>query len=215
MPNRRSTVIELRQYTLHAGRRDELIDLFEREFVEPQEAVGAELIGLFRDAGRPERFVWLRGFAGMDVRNDALGRFYGGPVWKAHSEAANATMIDSDNVLLLRPTGSAAFESAVTHVRAPLLCLTYSFANDGERDAFAELFATRLQAQLESRGAAILATFVTEPSANTYTNLPIREGEHVFVAFTSGISLQDAAAHGPEPAEAAELVPTARSRIRY
>ena len=31
-------VLELRQYTLHPGRRDELVALFEREFVEPQEA---------------------------------------------------------------------------------------------------------------------------------------------------------------------------------
>jgi hypothetical protein len=44
-----SAVIELRQYTLHPGRRDELITLFEREFVETQEAEGIDLIGQFVD----------------------------------------------------------------------------------------------------------------------------------------------------------------------
>jgi hypothetical protein len=39
----------------------------------------------------------------MTSRAKALTDFYSGPVWKAHREAANATMIDSDNVLLLRP----------------------------------------------------------------------------------------------------------------
>src|SRR5437762_10810945 len=96
-------VVELRQYTLHPGKRDVLIDLFDREFVETQEAVGIKVIGQFRDLDHPDHFVWLRGFRDMSSRAKALTDFYGGPVWKAHREAANATMIDSDNVLLLRP----------------------------------------------------------------------------------------------------------------
>ena len=75
-----------------------LIELFEREFVESQEALGMEILGTFRDAGNPDRFVWLRGFPDMERRARSLAAFYGGPVWKAHREAANATMIDSDNV---------------------------------------------------------------------------------------------------------------------
>ena len=50
-------VIELRQYTLKPGQRDVLIELFEREFVETQEAVGIQLVGTFRDLDRPDRFV--------------------------------------------------------------------------------------------------------------------------------------------------------------
>ena len=37
-------VIELRQYRLHPGRRSDLIALFEREFVETQEAESIALI---------------------------------------------------------------------------------------------------------------------------------------------------------------------------
>jgi hypothetical protein len=101
-------VVELRQYTLKPGQRDVLIDLFEREFIESQEATGMRVIGTFRDVNNPDRFVWLRGFSDMAARAQALQEFYGGPVWKAHREAANATMIDSDNVLLLRPARSNA-----------------------------------------------------------------------------------------------------------
>ena len=96
-------VIELRQYTLHPGQRDTLIDLFEREFVQPQRAAGIQLLGRYRDLDRPDRFVWLRGFADMAARPAALAAFYDGPVWRAHRDAANATMIDSDDVRLLRP----------------------------------------------------------------------------------------------------------------
>lgn len=107
---------ELRQYKLVPGKRDVLIELFEREFVETQEAVGMNVIGTFRDMDDPDRFVWLRNFPDMECRARSLAAFYGGPVWKAHREAANATMIDSDNVLLLRPAWAGS-----------------GFANDGVR----------------------------------------------------------------------------------
>lgn len=100
------TILELRQYTLHPGRRDELVELFEREFIEPQEELGARIVGTFRDVADPDRFVWVRGFADMATRRAALTGFYGGSVWGRHRAAANATMIDSDDVLLLEPVGA-------------------------------------------------------------------------------------------------------------
>lgn len=113
-------VIELRQYTLRPGRRDELIELFDREFVETQEAVGAVVLGQFRDLDAPDRFVWLRGFPDMEARRHALTAFYDGPVWAEHGPRANATMVDSDDVLLLRPlsAGNGFADSAVSAVSA-------------------------------------------------------------------------------------------------
>src|SRR5579862_4250265 len=98
------TVFELRQYTLYGGRRDTLISLFEKNFIESQEAVGANIIGTFRDLDDPDRFVWIRGFRDIEARPQVLQDFYGSsPSWIAHKKEANATMVDSDNVLLLRP----------------------------------------------------------------------------------------------------------------
>ncbi len=76
-------VLELRQYTLHPQGRDALIEVFEAHFIDSQEAVGAQVLGSFRDLDDPDRFVWLRGFADMATRADGLTRFYGGPVWRA------------------------------------------------------------------------------------------------------------------------------------
>ena len=61
------------------------------------------ILGTFRDLDDPDQFVWLRGFDDLASRAPALEAFYSGSVWKAHSAAANATMVDVDNVLLLRP----------------------------------------------------------------------------------------------------------------
>jgi hypothetical protein len=48
-------IVELRQYTLLPGKRDVLIELFEAEFIESQEAVGMKLVGQFRDVDKPDR----------------------------------------------------------------------------------------------------------------------------------------------------------------
>src|ERR1700731_96046 len=80
-------IVELHQYTLHPGQRDALINLFDREFLDTQEAVGMAVIGQFRDLDQPDHFVWLRGFRNMEARVQGLTAFYGGPVWHAHRDA--------------------------------------------------------------------------------------------------------------------------------
>jgi hypothetical protein len=49
----KTTVLELRQYKLHPGQCDVLIALFEREFIESQDALGIRLVGQFRDRNDP------------------------------------------------------------------------------------------------------------------------------------------------------------------
>ena len=178
-------VVELRQYTLHSGKRDVLIDLFDREFVETQEEVGMKIIGQFRDLDHQDRFVWLRGFRDMNSRAKALNDFYSGPVWKAHREAANATMIDSDNVLLLRPAFPTSGFSLENLKRAPVgadeiptslvVATIYYFAGPVAPD-FINFFEHTLRPVTESLGATISASFVTENSENTFPALPVRVG---------------------------------------
>jgi quinol monooxygenase YgiN len=183
-------VLELRQYTLRPGQRDVLIDLFDREFIETQEATGMAIIGQFRDLGDADRFVWLRGFSDMPSRAAALQAFYGGPVWKAHSKAANATMIDSEDVLLLRPARPRSGIVLAGRRRPPrdargarpeiVTATIYSFESPVGED-FIDLFERQLIPALTEAGATVEAYFVTESSPNTFPALPVREGEHVFV----------------------------------
>jgi hypothetical protein len=97
-------IVELRQYTLLPGQRDVLVDLFTRHFVHSQEAVGIRVLGTYHDLDDPDRFVWFRGFPDMAARKASLAAFYiDSEAWRTHGPAANATMIDSSDVLLLRP----------------------------------------------------------------------------------------------------------------
>ena len=82
------SVVELRQYTLHGGTREQLIHLFENKFIESQEALGIRVIGPFSDLEDPNRFVWFRGFPDMNERGRMLSAFYEGPVWRVHRDEA-------------------------------------------------------------------------------------------------------------------------------
>jgi len=193
-------IVELRQYTLHPGKRDVLIDLFDREFVESQE-VGMKIIGQFRDLDNPNRFVWLRGFRDMPSREQALKNFYGGPAWKAHREAANATMIDSNNVLLLHPaTPTSGFSfgnrerlrMGSNEARSELIVATIYYLEAPEDATFVQFFEETVKPAVLGSGATVLAFLVTDHSENTFHALPVREGENVFVWFAR---FSDAAAY--------------------
>jgi len=192
-------IVELRQYTVHPGKRDALIDLFDREFVESQEALGMKVIGQFRGLDNPDRFVWLRGFRDMPSRAQALKDFYGGPVWKAHREAANTTMIDSDNVLLLHPaTPTSAFvfgnkqrpPAGADEARSELIVATIYYLDPPVDTGFVEFFEKTVKPAVICSGAT--AYFVTEQTENTFPALPVREGENVFAWF---VRFNDAAAY--------------------
>ena len=174
-----SPVVELRRYTLHPGQRDVLLGLFEKEFVAPQQALGIRVHGEFRVEGRPDEFVWLRGFPSYGERPAALEAFYGGPVWKAHRNAANATMIDSDNVLLLQPVGEKGFTLA--RKMAATMTATIYLLQSPVDAGFERFFAERVRPVMEATGAPPVAALRTLEVPNNFPRLPIREGEHAFV----------------------------------
>lgn len=185
-------VVELRQYTLHPGQRDVLVDLFDREFVETQEAVDAAVMGQFRQLGAPDRFVWLRGFADMDGRSKSLAAFYGGPVWQRHRDTANATMIDSDDVLLLRPAWPGAGITMRGRHRAAgplrmalpgLLDASLFHLREPASPELLRLCQAAVTQTLMQAGADVLGWYVTETAPNTFPRLPVRQGEHVLVGF--------------------------------
>lgn len=182
-------VIELRDYLLQPGQRDVLIALFEREFIETQEACGMRVIAHFRDLDRPDHFVWLRGFTDMAARRRGLEAFYGGATWLAHRSAANATMIDSDNVRLLRharpvwalasPAAPRPHRDAEAAGPQSVFVLTIATLAALPDAAFKRTFEREALPLLRECGLMPIAVFETEPAPNDFPRLPVREGEPV------------------------------------
>ncbi|MFJ2030078.1 NIPSNAP family protein [Streptosporangium sp. NPDC087985] len=238
-------VIELRQYTLRPGQRDLLIDLFDLEFVESQEALGARVVGQFRDEDNPNRFVWIRGFSTMQARREALTAFYvEGEVWKAHGPAANATMLDSSDVLLLRPAGPHSGFPEPASARPPkgahtlpssrVVATIYHLDAPADEE-FIRFFSDRVAPLMAETAGPPLAGFQTEHAENTFPRLPVRTGENVFVWFSSFADSDHHREHTERLAQSAEwnesvlpelsarlsapprhlrLAPTARSQLR-
>jgi hypothetical protein len=191
-------VVELRRYTLVPGRRDEMISIFERELMETQEATGMSVLGTFRDLDRPDHFVWLRGFPDMAARHDSLTEFYSGPVWKRHGPSVRPTMVDTDDVLLLRP---AAPGSGLGPLPLPP-----PGAEPGGR-VVVRVYPAEL-ADRAPRGD--LASFLTEPAENTFPGLPVRADASVYLTLDRSAEPRDY----DDRAEIARLSPTARSPLR-
>ena len=194
-------VVELRRYELERGRRDELITLFDREFVESQEDCGMALLGQFRDLDRPQRYTWLRGFADMGSRLRALQSFYGGPVWQQHRDAANATMRDVGNVFLLRPAWDCAGLTTRPALRAPvdapasprergLVDLTVFPLRSPADAALLDFCRSSVVPLLHEGVARQQGWYVSEAATNDFPRLPVRESEPVLV----GLALFDDAA---------------------
>lgn len=215
-----NTVLELRQYKIVPGRRDAMIDVFERWFVESQEAEGMRLVGQFRDLDDPNRFTWIRSFADMEARERGLNAFYFGPVWQAHRDEANPLLLDNDNVLLLKPlTPELAFADVDRQeppaAASPVVATIFYLWKD-PAEGCGLLFAERAA----MAGASTLGVYVPETSENTFPRLPVRQHEKVLVWFSKAEGrawleadpeLTDAQ---ERPAQVLRLDPTPRSRLR-
>jgi quinol monooxygenase YgiN len=235
-------VVDLRQYTLHPGQRDTLIDVFDEHFVEGQEAAGMHIAGQFRDLDDPDRFVWIRGFTDLPARADALNAFYYGPIWREHAATANKTMIDSDNALLLKPVHLSARYPRLDSPRPPRgttevpgsIVAGAVYHRGSPDDGFVEYFTDHAVPALTATGAEPVAVLETLVAENNFPALPLRDEVVLawFARFDDDTAYDDhrrrLAASAvwqrqvlPElvcrtiaPAQELRLRPTARSQLR-
>jgi len=100
-------------------------------------------------------------------------------------------MLDSDDVLLLRPARPTSAPRVVPGRRdragidggdpsGVVVATTYQL-RAGDPDAFTEFFTQELEPALQAAGVAVAGCYRTEPSDNNFPQLPVREGENVFV----------------------------------
>jgi len=236
-----SSVIELRQYKIFAGKRDQMIQVFDGKLIEGQEDVGMRVLGQFRDLDDANRFTWMREFPDMAARERALTAFYTGPVWKAHRSEANPLLEDNDNVLLLRPAAAElALVAPPTSTRsepgsqpdaAGLLVVTIYYLWKDPAEGFTGFFQSRLAPELAGAGLPVLGAYVAEPTPNNFPALPVRQHEKIFVWCTrvsdasayeqaqaslraKGSLNAELADYQERPAQVLRLAPTSRSLLR-
>jgi hypothetical protein len=232
-------VIEFRRYTIKEGEREHFGQYFESYFPEAFQQMGAIAFGQFFERKNPLGFTWMRGFKNTDARAIINAGFYYGPLWREHASTMNSLMVDSDNVLLLRPLTSAqgvVVLPAVDPIKeakgAQGIVVAQIFAiKPNSVDAFARE-ADRTFASYRSAGAREAGVLVTLDVPNNFPQLPVRtdgpclvwlgilrDNETLETQFTplAEHSLQLLSATGllRSAPELVILDPTRRSRLRW
>ena len=173
--------IEFRRYTIKEGGREHFAQYFESYFPEAFQQLGAIAAGSFYERKNQSGFTWIRGFHTIEARAVTNAAFYYGPLWKEHKKTLNDLIIDSDNVMLLRPLSP---ERGVTILPAvdPV-----TEANGAQGIVVAEIFAVKANsveafakeaeatfARYRVAGAREAGVLVTLDVTNNFPQLPIR-----------------------------------------
>jgi len=232
-------VIEFRRYTIKDGERQHFAEYFESYFPEAFQQMGAIVFGQFFERKNPVGFTWLRGFKNTDARAIINAGFYYGPLWREHSSTMNSLMVDSDNVLLLRPLSPerrVLVLPAVDPIKegkgAQGVVVAQMFAvKPNSVDAFAQQ-AEATFASYRAAGAREAGVLVTLDVPNNFPQLPVRtDGPYLVwlgivkdnqtldslftpLAERSSQSLSDTGLLRSAP-ELLMLNPTRRSRLRW
>lgn len=174
-------VIEFRRYTITDNERERFARYFESYFPEAIQQLGGIAFGDFFEREHPTRFTWIRGFHDYDARALVNGALYDGPLWKEHRDRMNQLMLDSDNVLLLRPLSPErgipvlpAVDPVYEPEGAQGVVVAQIFAvKPSKLDAFTQQAGSVFE-RYQSGGAREAGVLVTLEVANNFPKLPFR-----------------------------------------
>jgi hypothetical protein len=174
-------VLEFRRYTIKEGEREHFAQYFDTYFPEALQELGTIVAGDFFERKNPSGFTWIRGFHTLEDRAVANAQFYAGSVWKEHKKTMNDLIVDSDNVMLLRPLSP---ERGIPIL--PAVDPTVE-ANGAQGIVVAEIFAVKADgveafakaaeptfASYQAAGVREAGVLVTLDVPNNYPQLPIR-----------------------------------------
>jgi hypothetical protein len=190
--NQNIKVIELRNYLVRPGRRDEFIDLFEENFTQSQNVLGGYTLGQYRVKSAEDNFFWIRGFKDMASRNKFLNDFYfGSPVWKQQKAAANSLLLNNDNVYLLRPlnlkdnSGDAEFSfNSNWFGQEKGIAVVDFYTSNTKLGKLIEFVKKKYAAILNSSKIETTSFWVSETTPNEFTGLPVFQDKNLLVQIT-------------------------------
>jgi len=190
--NQNIKVIELRNYLVRQGRRDEFINLFEENFVQSQNILGGYILGQYRVKGADDNFFWIRGFKDMTARYKYLNDFYFGSLsWKQHKAEANSMLLNNDNVYLLQPlnlkNSSANAESSFNTnwfgQEKGIAVVDFCVSNT-KRDKLIEFVKKKYLAILTASKIENISFWISETAPNDFTGLPVFQDKNLLVQIT-------------------------------
>ncbi len=189
--NQNIKVIELRNYLLKPGQRENFINLFEAKFINPQQQVGSYTLGQYKVKGAENNFFWIRGFKDMASRNKALNEFYYGITWKQNRSEANSMIVNNDNVYLLKPLNikgstnknEVRFNTNWFGKQKGIGVIDFYISNT-KLDRLVEFVKKQYTAILSNTGIEKTSFWVSETTPNDFAGLPVFQDKNLLVQIT-------------------------------
>jgi hypothetical protein len=186
--NQSAGVIELRNYLIKPGRRDEFINYFEENFIKSQNILGGYTLGNYRVKGADDNFFWIRGFKDMPSRNKFLNDFYYGPFWNQHKNVANPLLLNNDNVHLLRPLNlrdtsnevETSFNTNWFGKEKGIAVVDY-FTSNNKLDKLIEFVRKKYITILSISGIENTSFWISETIPNEFIVLPVFQDKNLMV----------------------------------
>jgi hypothetical protein len=189
--NQNLSVIELRDYVVKPGRRDEFIKLFEQHFTQSQNILGGYTLGQYTVKGADDHFFWIRGFRDMNARKKFLDDFYyGAPAWKEHKSEANSMLVNNDNVHLLQPLNLKGGSNEAAHSfssnwfgQGKGIAVVDFYISNTKRDRLVE-FVKQKYAVLFHDLKIATSFWTSEMTLNDFPALPVFQDRNLLVQIT-------------------------------
>lgn len=185
-------VIEIRDYLLKPGERDEFVRFFNQAIVKQQDSMGGYVLAQFSLRDSADNFVWIRGFSNMQSRSRFHKDFYYSSYWKSIRTKTNSMLLDSYNVNLLKPIRiSGTTIDSLSSVSPDVfdfeggICVADYFIASADRKQLIDVMA-RLYIPLMTQVAAQPISFwICEPSYNDYLPQHVYQEEKLLVILAS------------------------------
>jgi hypothetical protein len=190
--NQNIKVIELRNYLVRQGRRDQFINLFEENFVQSQNILGGYILGQYRVKGADDNFFWIRGFRDMPARYKFLNDFYyGSPSWKQHKSEANSMLLNNDNVHLLKPLNlkgdsndaELSFNADWFGQEKGVAVVDF-YTSNTKREKLIEFVKKKYAPILNNSKIEHASFWTSEMTPNDFTGLPVFQDKNLLVQIT-------------------------------
>lgn len=190
--NQNIKVLELRNYLVRQGRRDEFINLFEENFVGSQNILGGYILGQYRVKSADDNFLWMRGFKDMPARYKFLNDFYfGAPAWKQHKSEANTMLLNNDNVHLLQPLNlkdnsndtETSFNTDWFGQEKGIAVIDF-YTSNTKLPKLIEFIKKKYAAILSSSKIENTSFWTSETTPNDFTGLPVFQDKNLLLQIT-------------------------------
>lgn len=187
--NRKIHVLELRNYVIAEGGRDQFIDSFKTSVEDYQNAKGAYILGLYKVKDAENNFFWLRGYDSMAARKKAMEAVYSSPEWPGISRMTQKYVINFYNVHLVKPfdinTGdSVSGVDAIWFDKRKGVTVIDFYTGNGTRGDVINYVRETYHNLLMSAGVKDITYWIAEDQPNNYPQHPVFQDSNSLISIS-------------------------------